>query len=145
MTKARPLQNKVLIHPIKQPKMRGSIEVPNAERRKESKGVVISLGAQVETTELEPGDVVLYNAYSGDKIVFGKGGGYLVISEEHIVAKMEDSDIVLMDSESFKQLVEARRLELLQRFGEQSKLINMICESIVDRIESFTQAEGMEW
>jgi len=70
--------NDVIIHPIYPDEKIGSIHTPESiVKRRENQGIITNIGPAVssdyindkdELTELQTGDHVLFNAYSGDKI-----------------------------------------------------------------------------
>jgi co-chaperonin GroES (HSP10) len=149
--KVRPAASmKIVIHPIDHAPMSkgGLILTAEAQRkRKINQGIVISKGSLV-SDDIQIADHVLFNAYSGDKIVLASGGEYIVLYEYHIVAKLEDSDVVLLDSISMLRILAERKFELMQKYAGDVKstaLVREVCENLEDRVRGISLAEGFEF
>lgn len=90
--------------------------------------------------EIELADHVLFNGYTGDKVSVADSGFWFVVPEPFIVAKMQNSDVILIDMETVKRLIQERFGELMT-YMENSEL-ERIEKSLIDRIDTLTRAEG---
>jgi len=140
-------RGKLLIHPIRQPtKSEGGLHIPGNENKREAQGVIIHIGPGC-VEDFEFGDHVLYNPYSGDKVVLESGGEFFVIHETHIIAVRTDSDVVMMDTETVVRLLNDRRGELMQKHSgdrEKTEVVRDVVDSVISRVEHFAREEGME-
>jgi co-chaperonin GroES (HSP10) len=147
--KLKPIAGKILVHPIEvSPFMSSGLIKPDMQRTERTKqGIVIGKGPLC-SDDIEIADHVLFNPYSGDEIALGSGGFYFLIPEEHIIAIRLDSDVVLMDTETVKRLLNERKGEVLQKYMddvEKTRIASEIFESIIDRVNSITRAEAFQW
>ena len=133
------LNQNVLIHPIEAPDKIGRIYIPETSRRRVNQGIIVALGRNVES--LEVGDHVMFSGYTGDKITIADGGIFHVAHESHIDCVLVDSDVVLMSTEQVKEIVRRRFGELKQTGWNYDE----VEQSLLDRIDTWTIAEGMEF
>lgn len=141
--------NDCIIHPIDHaPMSKGLIVTAEAQRkRRHNQGIVVAKGPLV-SDEIEIADHVLFNGYSGDKIALASGGEFFVIPDDFIVAKFTGSKIVLMDTETVKRLLTERKFEMLQKYDgseQEIKMLKEIFDSLFERVDSITLAEGFEF
>ena len=142
------LNQNVLIHPIEAPDKIGRINIPETSRRRVNQGIIVALGRNVES--LEVGDHVMFSGYTGDKITIADGGIFHVAHESHIDCVLVDSDVVLMSTEQVKEIIRRRFGELKQErnsWGQayMEQHLEKIEQSLLDRIDTWTIAEGMEF
>lgn len=150
--KVKPIRNDVLVHPIDDPdRTSGKIHVPDSVKRsrRTKQGIAVSLGPDCHG-DISPGDHVLFNPYSGDKVALQTGGIFYFVPESHIVCVIQESDVVLMDTETMKRIISERFGELMSKFqgdeySEEGRRLYSIEASLIDRIDSITIAEGFEW
>lgn len=150
--KLQPVRSDVIIHPIDHAPMSsgGIIHTAEAQRkRKINQGVVVAIGPLVpDDIGITTADHVLFNAYSGDKIVLASGGEFIVIPYHHILAKLSGSDVVLVDTVTMERLVNERKHELLQKYSDDiagTKMVREVCEALMDRVASISLSEGFEF
>ncbi len=136
--------NDVIVHPIYPDEKIGSIFIPDSVRRRVNQGIVTDLGPDVREN-LETSDHVMFNGYSGDKLTFADGGEFYVVPEPFIIAKVVNSDVILMDTITVKRLIQARFGELYVIYGFEMPMLKEIEQSLLERIESITMAEGFEF
>ena len=136
------LNRNVLIHPIEAPDKIGRIYVPETSRRRVNQGIIVALGRNVES--LEVGDHVMFSGYTGDKITIADGGIFHVAHESHIDCVLVDSDVVLMSTEQVKELIRRRMGEVISQ-GPAFPDLRELEQSLLDRIDTWTIAEGMEF
>jgi co-chaperonin GroES (HSP10) len=126
----------------------GLILTAEAQRkRKINQGIVVARGALV-SDEIQVADHVLFNAYSGDKVTLASGGEFIVMHEHHLVAKLEKSDVVLMDTLTLNRILLERKHELMQKYMddiERTRLVREVFENLSDRVSGITLAEGFEF
>ncbi len=152
MPKLRPIRNDVLVHPFDKPSKIGSIHVPDQEQRRHrtNNGIVVSLGPLC-SDDLSIGDHVLFNGYSGDKVTV-ENGIFFLVPESHVIGKVLDSKVKLMDSETVKRLISERLGEDLMKLDPQfgvnkvvRNILSQFSDSLYERLDSFIQSEGMEF
>ncbi|MCD6471065.1 co-chaperone GroES [bacterium] len=93
MTELKPLNDKVIVKPIKQDEVtKAGIVLPQTAEEKPEKGEVIAVGpgkllenGQRAKLEVKVGDKVIFKKYSPDEIKVDDKE-YLIISEEDILA-----------------------------------------------------------
>jgi co-chaperonin GroES (HSP10) len=150
-----PIGDDVIIHPFEEDirgSKIGSLYVPDQAKRRINQGIIISKGPLV-SGDVSIGDHVMFSGYTGDTVSFIDGGTYFVVPESHLLVIVEESDVVLMDTRTVKRIIQERfgELRAMQRTVEASIgkdwfiLTNEIEESLLDRIDSITVAEGFEW
>jgi len=138
-----PIGDDCIIHPIDPPSKVGSIWLSDKSRleKRTNQGIVIAKGPLV-SDDLNTADHVFFNGYTGDKLAFEEHGEFFVIPESHIICKIEPSNVVLMDTETVKRIIQ-------ERFGELRSMkdlrIDAIERDLLDRIDSITIAEGYEF
>lgn len=116
------------------------------KRKRAKNGVIVAFGPGCTRDDLAIGDNVLFNAYTGNKITPESEGEWLLIPEDLILAKIEGNPVKLFDSETIKRIISERCGEISVKNLLVSKNdLKDIEESLLDRIDSFTQAEGMEY
>lgn len=120
--------------------------LPEAFRKRPVRGIVIAKGPLV-SKDIDIADDVITNAYSGEKISMEDGGIFWIVQEEDIHAVMTDSDVVLIDTETMKRLIQERRTEFCVKEDELavSIIVTEFAEDLLDRIDSLTRAEGFEF
>jgi len=96
MPKLKPLNDKIIVKPIKQEEVtKAGIVLPQTAEEKPEKGEVIAVGpgkllenGQRAKMEVKVGDKVIFKKYSPDEIKVDDKE-YLIISEEDILAIIE--------------------------------------------------------
>ena len=144
MKRLVPLGNDVILHPIERPKKIGNIYIPNPERTKVNQGIVVAMGPKVKE-DLDLGDHVLFNGYSGDQVTLVDSGKFYVIPDSHIVAKLEETKVRIVTTEAVKELIKARVGELRSKNSHffAAKRVSIDIESdLLDRLDSLPLAEG---
>ena len=145
-----PLGDDVLIHPFEYPAKIGLLYVPDKSKKRVNQGIVIAKGPACQYDDIETSDHVFFNGYTGDKITF-ENGEYFLVPESHLICKVRNSDVVLMDKETVKRIVQERIGELssihLDHTTGLEYTINLeaIEKSLLDRIDTITIAEGWEF
>lgn len=144
-----PIGDNVIVHPFEdQVRTKiGSLYIPDQAKRRINQGIVISKGPLV-SDEIDIADHVIFNAYSGDKISFREGDFFIVVPETHIVAKLEQNKVRLINTETMKRLIQERigELKTKQQAGyDWGSTLGEIEQSLLDRIDSLITAEGYEW
>jgi len=146
-----PIGNDCILHPFKYPEKIGSLHVPDRSKKRTNQGIIIAKGPLV-SDDLDTADHVFFNGYTGDQIAIEGGGRFFVIPESHIICKVRNSSVVLMDTVTVKRIIE-------ERFGEMRSINNALWvgdqtsesvydeieTSLLDRIDSITVAEGWEF
>lgn len=150
ISKLKPLGIKLAIHPIEDPSQTpsGLIHIPDSAKQRTDQGIIIAIGSEV-TESLSIGDHVFFNSYSGDKIVLEDDNTIIyVIPETHIIGVYNDSGVSLFDSATLVRLIQERSGELVLKCGNDRQAIvatEKALQDIIDRIETFAQAEGLEF
>jgi co-chaperonin GroES (HSP10) len=145
--KLKPIGNDVIIHPIDHAPMSkgGLIFTAEAQRKRRiNQGIIIAKGPLV-TTELDIADHVVFSGYSGDKVVFASGGEYIVMPDDFVIAKIVNSEVVLVDTKTVERILLERKTEMKHKYPESSELLDEIISSVVDRIKSVSLSEGFEF
>jgi len=152
MPRPIPLGNDVIIHPFEYPAKIGLIFVPDPSKKRVNQGIIIAKGPLV-SDDVDTADHVFFSGYTGDKIVLEGSGEFFVIPESHLICKVEESSVKLMDTETVKRIIQ-------EGFGEvssQTKFQEFLLEerdrdflkdietSLLDRIDTITIAEGWEF
>ncbi len=146
MPKLNPIGNDVIVHPFEQPEMTaGGLHVPDRSKRRQNQGIIIAKGPLV-SDEVDVADHIIFSGYTGDKVVFEDSSPYFVVPEPLIIAVVENSDVILMDTVSLKAELEARKGEILSYIGKDYEdVVKEVFESIFDRIDGFTMHRGFEF
>lgn len=142
-----PLGDDVIIHPFEYPARIGRIYVPDPSKRRVNQGIIVAKGPLV-SDDVDTADHVFFSGYTGDKIVFKEGGEFFVVPESHLICKVRNSKVVLMDTETVKRIIQERFGEIRTIETEVSIIRSTIDEietSLLDRIDTITIAEGWEW
>jgi len=83
--KAKPLQNRVLVEPVKpEEKTAGGIIIPTTGTEKANTGKVIRSALE----SVKEGDVVIFTKYSGTEVNL-EGKDYLLMEEDDLLAIIE--------------------------------------------------------
>jgi len=150
MTFLIPIGNDVILHPIEPESKIGSLYVLDPSKKRVNQGIVIAKGPACEYDDIRVADHVLFNGYTGDKIAIDEMGVFFAVPETHLVAKIEHSGVVLMDTETVKRIIQERFGELKTRYeGEPAYIyhedIDTVEKDLLDRIDTITIAEGWEF
>lgn len=84
--KIKPLFNRVIIKPHKTEEKIGGLYIPDVARKNKNEAEVIFVPVK---TQLAIGDTVIYEPNAGMEISVD-GEQYLIINEEHIIAKYDN-------------------------------------------------------
>jgi len=140
-----PLGNDVIIHPFDFPAKIGSIYVPDTAKKRVNQGIIIAKGPLV-SDDVDTADHVFFNGYTGDKLVFEDSSEFYVIPESHLICKVKQSNVMIMDTETIKRIISERFGELRSRNDQDDWFfLNSIEESLLDRIDTLAIAEGWEF
>ena len=141
-----PLGNDVIIHPFDFPAKIGSIYVPETAKKRVNQGIIIAKGPLV-SDDVDTADHVFFNGYTGDKLVFEDSSEFYVIPESHLICKVKQSNVMIMDTETIKRIISERFGELRSRNKQDNwqETLNSIEESLLDRIDTLAIAEGWEF
>ena len=145
-----PLGDDVLIHPFEYPAKIGLLYVPDKSKKRVNQGIVIAKGGACRYDDIETSDHVFFNGYTGDKITF-ENGEYFLVPESHLICKVRHSDVVLMDKETVKRVIQERFGEIRTKEWPKTlqltpnNFIDLLEESLLDRIDTITIAEGWEF
>lgn len=148
-----PLGNDVIIHPFEFPAKIGSIYIPETAKKRVNQGIIIAKGPLV-SDDVDTADHVFFNGYTGDKLVFEDSSEFYVIPESHLICKVKQSKVTIMDTETIKRIISERFGELRSRndlrdwplaSDEWEEILNPIEESLLDRIDALAIAEGWEF
>ena len=83
----RPLKERVFVsYSEEQERTSGGLYIPDAAKEKPQKGRIEAIGAEVKAVKV--GDEVLFDKYSGSKILFD-GTDYLILKEDDILGVLE--------------------------------------------------------
>lgn len=138
-----PIRSDVLIRPIEIGSKASTIYLPTkAKSRKINQGIVVALGPHC-SEDLETSDHVIFSGYTGDKVTFLEGGVYFLVPEELVVAKLNPAGAFLFDSESLSRIIEDRLSEL--NMMDKNPSLEEFSQDLLDRLESYTSAEGLEF
>ncbi len=91
MKELQPLNDQVLLEitdEMTENKTPSGIIIPDSAKEKPSVGKVLALG-NIEDAAIEPGDMVLYKKFSGNKVELD-GKEYLILPYTDILAKISD-------------------------------------------------------
>lgn len=147
-----------ILVPIEEPShTTGGLYVPDTAKRRVTHGVVISKGSQV-SDYVQLGDHVLFSGYSGDsiknpdadrpeghKITLRESGIFFVIPESHIIAKLENTTVRVVDLETVRRVIKERINELSSKIPFQRKFMEEVCASLIDRLDNLPISEGLEF
>lgn len=148
MGKLNPLGNDVIIHPIEESDKTesGLLYKPEYKKPKVNKGIIIAKGPLV-TDELEIGEPVLFNARSGTKITL-PNGIFFVLPEPAIECKLENYDVMLVDSVTMKRLITECLGDLRVKYPNifiEGIDWNEIEDALHNRINDMIPSEGLEF
>jgi len=149
-----PIGDDVIIHPLDRATKVGSIYLTDKTRleKRTNQGIIIAKGPLV-SNDLDTADHVFFNGYSGDKLAFKDHGEFFVIPESHVICKVQNSTVVLMDTETVRRVIQERFGEVHHRELEShstegkkvSYWLKRIERDLLDRIDTITIAEGWEF
>ena len=139
-------KDKVILRPIEEPSITpGGIIVPDRAKKKVNQGIVISIGSLLPKDEIEIGDHVLFNAFSGNKVVL-ESGTFIILSYASIECVLEESGARLIDTETVKRVIRERVSEIRTKWLEgDAHTLNKIERDIIDRIDNIHISEGLEF
>ncbi len=147
-----PIGDDVIIRPFEYSAKIGSLYAPDQAKRRVNQGIVIAKGPLV-SDDIDTADHVFFSGYTGDKIALEESGEFFVIPESHLICKVLNSTVVLMDTETVKRIIQ-------ERFGELRSMppdtrveidprdhdpLGDIESSLLDRIDTISIAEGWEF
>ena len=150
-TLLKPKKTDVIVHPLESPDTTaGGLIKSKAHSKKPDQGIIIALGEEAKRDSgLDIGDHIVFNPYSGDHIPIEDGGLFYVFHHAHVIATIVDSDIKLMATDVVKRLIQDRMLEIRQKHvpidEKLTKILNDVEDSLLDRIDNYTVAEGFQW
>lgn len=142
-----PIGDDVIIHPIKSSEKIGSLYVPDTAQKRTNQGIIIAKGPLV-SDDLDTADHVFFNGYTGDQIALEESGRFFVIPESHVICKVRNSKVVLMDTETVKRIIGERFGELMTSIVDNPAdrlLLSAAKTAILDRIDTISIAEGWEF
>jgi len=143
-----PLGKDCIIHPFEYPAKIGSLYVPDRSKKRVNQGIIIAKGPLV-SNDVDTADHVFFNGYTGDKLVFEDGGEFFVIPEPHIICKVRNSKVVIMDTVTVKRIISERFGEIrsmnIEGDNNFQTYVDDWEESLLDRIDSIAVAEGWEF
>lgn len=91
MSKIQPLENRVLVEPIRARESKGGILLPQSAQEKPREGKVLAVGpgkrsesGQLQKVEVREGDVVSFSTYSGTEFSL-EDRQYLILAEDEIL------------------------------------------------------------
>lgn len=138
----QPLGADVIIIPIDDPDRIGSLYVPDSAKKNHDQGIVLWKGPEV--VDLKAGDHVMFNAYSGDKIVVPGEGDFVVIPEEHVVAVYHPSEPDgIMTLSSVKRVLDRLTSEYHQ--AQKVPAYDVALAELYDRLTHLVTTEGWEF
>lgn len=99
-TKVVPLTDHIVLKTVEQEEITSSgIVIPDSAKEKPQHGIVAAVGpgkmneaGVVETIELNEGDRVLYQKYTGQEVTVDKED-YIVIRFQDVLARLEESEV----------------------------------------------------
>jgi len=140
-----PIGNDCIIHPFEYPAKIGSLYVPDRSKKRVNQGIIIAKGPLV-SNDVDTADHVFFNGYTGDKLVFEDGGEFFVIPEPHLICKVINSKVVIMDTVTVKRIISERFGELYTQHPDIGMdELHSIQKDLLDRIDSIAVAEGWEF
>ena len=94
----KPLADRVLLQRIEEAEeIKGGIIIPDSAKEAPQHGNVVAVGpgklndnGQLETIELQPGDHILYQKYTGQEVTVDSVE-YIVIRFQDVLARLEDA------------------------------------------------------
>lgn len=96
--KIKPLGNRILVKRLEAESKQGKILLPSSAQEKPKEGIVEAIGAgnmkkdgSPLPMEVKVGDRVLFSDYAGTEVEREGTSGYLVLSEEDVLAIMGES------------------------------------------------------
>ena len=89
----QPLSGNVLISPLEAETVsKGGIIIPESAKEKPAEGTIVAAAADA-TSEISPGDRVIYKRYGGTSIQHD-GKEYLIVPDTDILAKYVEADAI---------------------------------------------------
>lgn len=155
-TLLQPKKSDVILHPMSLPDRSNSGLIVKSEAHKDKmryrQGVIVAIGEEAEEhlDGYGVGDAVIFNPYAGSHVAIEDGAYLVVLYHEQVLAKLVDSPVKIIDTETAKVIVQERIEEVRKRIAlndvtDLQKAISMVEEGILDRIESFVVSEAFEW
>jgi len=93
MNVIQPLSGNVLVAPLEAETVsKGGIIIPDSAKEKPAEGKVVAAAADA-TTEIRPGDRVIYKKFGGTSIEHD-GNEYLIVPDTDILAKYVEADAI---------------------------------------------------
>lgn len=145
MPKPIALKDNIVVHPIGEKSVTGMIHIPNAYRKKINNGIVVSKGPDV-SADISIGDHVGFGAYDGKQVTL-ENGQFYILNEDSIACKYLPGDVKLIDTETMKRLINERITEMKSKDwmkAKENQILSELEESLIDRIDTITIAEGFE-
>ncbi len=142
-----PIGNDVIIHPLKYPAKIGRIHVPDRSKKRTNQGIIIAKGPLV-SGDVDIADHVFFNGYTGDTIVIEDSGKFFVIPESHLICRVRNSKVVIIDTQTVKRIIQERFGELrssVVSIDDSDVFLDHAEQSLLDRIDSIAVAEGWEF
>jgi len=142
-----PLGDDVIIHPIKYPEKIGHLYVPDRSKKRTNQGIIIAKGPLV-SDDVDTADHVFFNGYTGDTIVLEDSGKFFVIPESHLICRVRNSKVVIIDTQTVKRIIQERFGELrstVVSIDDSDMFLDHAEQSLLDRIDSISIAEGWEF
>ena len=142
-----PLGNDVIIHPIKYPEKIGHLYVPIPSKKRTNQGIIIAKGPLV-SDDVDTADHVFFNGYTGDTIIIEDSSKFFVIPESHLICRVRNSKVVIMDTETVKRIITERFGELrsvVVSIDDAETFLNHVEQDLLDRIGSIAVSEGWEF
>lgn len=137
-----------ILVPIEEPGLtRGGLYVPDTAKKRINNGIVISKGSKT-IEDIKLGDHVLFNGRSGDQITLVESGRFFIVPESHILAKLENSTVRVVDLETVKRVIRERFDEIRSRMTSDDNEYISTSEmerDICDRLDSLTISEGLDF
>ena len=93
-----PLGDRVILHPLDDGRTEGGLHLANPQASPIGRGQVMAAGlgkhqnGTFVPSQLQPGDLVLYNRNTSIDVPFTGGERLLLTSEESIIAKLTESE-----------------------------------------------------
>jgi len=82
-----PLENYILVDPIKEDTVSGGIYVPQNETERPMRGKVLKIGSKAPVIE---GDVIVFKKWADQSVKY-EGKEYLLVKIEDLIAKIDEN------------------------------------------------------
>jgi len=138
------LDDRVAVLPLKDPKHKGVIIVPDSVRegRRTDQGIVYTRGPN--TTDLRVGDHVLFSGYTGTKLTIDGIGIVFVMREMDILARIEDEEAdAILTRSMVKQLMETA-IDHALKLGK-GEDVDTVLECIEAELDGYESSRGFEF